>query len=276
MRFFINFIGIFIVLLQPIQAVFSQDISASQTFGCDSLKVQFSYSPQLTTDTRWFWTFGNGDTSTLKTPPAESYYTEGIYTVRLIVNRDKDTITKTNFIEVSRAPIPVFTYTDTSTNGSYSRLFAFSPEPNDTHSYTLSWDFGDNSTATGNSIIHPYEKINNLYPVKLTITSEKGCQNSNIENVGIFEVFKVPNVFTPNGDNIDDYFHVFSEYGTTLSLKVFNRYGTLVYKETSPDINWDGRTASGTLLEPGILYYVIETLGGSPNHQQTGFIYLYR
>jgi gliding motility-associated-like protein len=72
-------------------------------------------------------------------------------------------------------------------------------------------------------------------------------------------VIVLPNVFTPNGDGINDLF-VPVRYRAIrdLRIQIFNRWGNLVY--TSTDINrlWDGTTSSGQAATDGHYYFVLE------------------
>ena len=50
----------------------------------------------------------------------------------------------------------------------------------------------------------------------------------------------VPNAFTPNGDGNNDLFQIYGEDIKTVSMKVFNRWGELVYSTTNSLAGWDG------------------------------------
>jgi len=73
----------------------------------------------------------------------------------------------------------------------------------------------------------------------------------------------IPNVFTPNGDGINDYFNLFSyEQAVTQieSLTIYNRWGGVVYsgKELLPNTfatGWDGRHGK-ELVQGGVYLYV--------------------
>lgn len=51
----------------------------------------------------------------------------------------------------------------------------------------------------------------------------------------------VPDVFTPNGDSLNDTFEVTPAYITDFDFKVFNRWGEMVFNSKNPEIKWDGR-----------------------------------
>ncbi len=74
--------------------------------------------------------------------------------------------------------------------------------------------------------------------------------------------YKLPNVFTPNGDGSNDFFIPFLPYRyiDKIDLKVFDRWGTLVFETDDPNINWDGKDPqSGKPLKEGTYFYVCET-----------------
>ena len=71
-------------------------------------------------------------------------------------------------------------------------------------------------------------------------------------------LFELPNVFTPNGDNINDlYIPLASSRNIdSLNFKVFNRWGEMVFETSDPQINWDGSDQeSGNPLNPGTYFY---------------------
>ena len=86
----------------------------------------------------------------------------------------------------------------------------------------------------------------------------------------------VPNVFTPNGDNINDYFEVSTDGTTAYVLTVFTRTGTRIFHSNSTRIFWDGKSIGGKELPEGIYYYVIEEEGSGEPFAHAGFIHLFR
>jgi len=86
----------------------------------------------------------------------------------------------------------------------------------------------------------------------------------------------IPNVFTPNGDQVNDLFLVETDGTTVYEFSVFTRTGTRVYYSRSPRINWDGNSLEGEELKEGIYYYVIEEVGGTSPFGSAGFFYLFR
>lgn len=89
-------------------------------------------------------------------------------------------------------------------------------------------------------------------------------------------ILEVPNVFSPNGDQVNDYFEVSTDGTTVYEFTVFTRTGTQIYHSLSPRILWDGKSLEGIELREGTYYYVIEEEGGSIPFKKAGFMYLYR
>jgi gliding motility-associated-like protein len=86
----------------------------------------------------------------------------------------------------------------------------------------------------------------------------------------------VPNVFTPNGDQVNDYFEVPTDGVTVYELTIFTRTGTRIYHSRSPRIYWDGRSLEGKELPEGVYYYVIEEVDTSSPAGKAGFMHLFR
>ena len=104
----------------------------------------------------------------------------------------------------------------------------------------------------------------------LTIFDENGCSGSDDILVEIDRnrnVF-VPNAFSPNGDDVNDYFRPFIGPGVANInfMRVFDRWGELVFStdelpvflpDDLDDSGWDG-TLNGQLMNPGVYVYIIE------------------
>ncbi len=67
----------------------------------------------------------------------------------------------------------------------------------------------------------------------------------------------LPNVFTPNGDGTNDFFIPFPyRYIKDVDLKIYDRWGTMLFETTDPNIHWDGRDmTTHKLCTDGVYYY---------------------
>ena len=85
----------------------------------------------------------------------------------------------------------------------------------------------------------------------------------------------VPNAFSPDGDNINDFFVIkriqtFPEN----ELKVYNRWGHLVYSKKGYDNSWDGKSSEGSAgdgLPSGSYFYTLSFNDGITEAMQ-GYI----
>jgi gliding motility-associated-like protein len=95
-------------------------------------------------------------------------------------------------------------------------------------------------------------------------------------------LYNLPNVFTPNDDGYNDFFRPFPYTSVDkINIKIFNRWGDMVYETEDPDINWDGRNMNNnTLCSQGTYFYVCEvneiTLQGIRKRSLQGSITLIR
>jgi len=70
----------------------------------------------------------------------------------------------------------------------------------------------------------------------------------------------LPNVITPNGDEVNDIFQPIEQDNLTLTrLRVYDRWGRLVHQQAGPTLRWDGRH-DGRPVPEGIYYYVVDFL----------------
>jgi len=86
----------------------------------------------------------------------------------------------------------------------------------------------------------------------------------------------IPNVFTPNGDGVNDHFEVATDGTTIYEFSIFTRSGARIFFSRSPRIFWDGRSIDGLEHPEGIYYFVIEETGKEDPELKAGFICLYR
>lgn len=75
--------------------------------------------------------------------------------------------------------------------------------------------------------------------------------------------YRLPNVFTPNGDGNNDIFGPFLPYRGVdrIELEIFNRWGQQVFSTDDPDINWNGtHKDSNEPVPDGVYFYVCNVI----------------
>ena len=87
-----------------------------------------------------------------------------------------------------------------------------------------------------------------------------------------------PNVFTPDGDGINDLFTVYIPYGEDLRIEIYNRWGQLLNVVTDVNAGWDGTVMqTGGQASDGVYYYIATaTVPGSGPVKIAGFLHLIR
>ena len=87
----------------------------------------------------------------------------------------------------------------------------------------------------------------------------------------------IPNLITANGDGFNDFFHIQSANVKEMNVKIYNRWGVLLFDFTAPQIDWDGRTLAGAEVPNGTYFYILNcTLLTDEKVNRRGFFSLVR
>jgi gliding motility-associated-like protein len=118
-----------------------------------------------------------------------------------------------------------------------------------------SWEPGIylNNDTISNPVCTPAEDIN----YQLSVINTFGCASSAPISVKVLKLPLIPNVFSPNGDGINERWEIkyLKDY-PDCTVEIFNRYGQLLYKSVGYISEWDG-TLKGKPLPAGTYYYII-------------------
>ena len=128
------------------------------------------------------------------------------------------------------------------------------------------------------------QSLSGCYAIIAVDSNQNAGPMSNIvcNEVDTCSAYKLPNVFTPNGDGVNDVFIPYPyKFVEKVDMKIYNRWGVLVYETTNPDINWDGKDkASHQDCSDGVYFYVCEVflprLAGEYSYGIKGTITLLR
>jgi gliding motility-associated-like protein len=70
---------------------------------------------------------------------------------------------------------------------------------------------------------------------------------------------KPPNIITPNGDGVNDYFVLYDKPIPGAQIEIYNRWGSIVFKSNNYQDNWNGiHYQSGEAVPDGVYFYVIK------------------
>lgn len=128
--------------------------------------------------------------------------------------------------------------------------------------YTYTWNPGLGLSCTNCPRPELISELDQEYT--LTIGDQWGCFETSVTYLVdvVPDMIDVPNLFTPNGDQTNSYFQIYVPGGTlddisVLTMKVYSRWGTLVYDNATPDTGWDGKY-NGEPCPMDVYAYVIE------------------
>lgn len=208
----------------------------------------------------WNWAFGDGSTDT-DPDPVKRYSIPGEYDVHLTVTNGAGCVSDpfTSKVVVYLQPVidagPSFIVPQ-------STIVLFNPTANDSTVLTFQWSPPDGLSST--TVLRPTLQAMHDQVYTLTATGLGQCTATDNLTVKVFKPVKVPNVFSPNGDQINDRWEIpnLADYpGCT--IEVFNRYGQRVFSSVGYNTPWDGR-ANGKMLPLATYYYIIKLKNGFP------------
>jgi gliding motility-associated-like protein len=210
----------------------------------------------------YLWTFADGHTSTLRTPPSPTYTTAGKYDLSLFVNS-------------AQCPLPGHTFklkiSIDKPNAAvrYPIEYAVVNIPLDLHARNFGesalWKpaFSLDNAASYNPIFKG--SLDQEYTID--ITTKTKCVTSDTQFVKIVKdiAIHVPSAFTPNGDGKNDFLNPIIFGIKKLNyFRIFNRLGELMYETNTNRQGWDGNYKG---IKQGVQTFVwmVEVLAGDGN-----------
>ncbi len=155
------------------------------------------------------------------------------------------------------------------------------------------WEFGDKSPRSVlEAPVHVYTEVGD-YQSYLTVYNQQGCDTVYFKEVKVLPIkLQIPNIITPNGDNVNDVFIIteapasdgdpgvdlksastsggikpLSAYYKRTTLVIFNRQGRKVYESSNYNNDWGGDG-----LKDGVYFYVLQCEGFKNNEVYRGSV----
>ncbi|MBL0317234.1 MAG: gliding motility-associated C-terminal domain-containing protein [Flavobacteriales bacterium] len=225
---------VFVELITPIDV----NVSSSSQEGCEGDPVTLTASGNFES---YQWSTGNTGTTILVTQ-------NGQYAVT--VTDGPCTVVET--INVNLNPIPlVYAGLDTIADCNIGVTLFGSGEG------ILQWEQDGTIDLPESAITPVHPEHTTIYTLTATLD---GCTAE--DQVVVFadcEVVEAPNIFTPNGDGKNDTFEVKVFGIASYDVKIFDRWGVLVFESSDPDNQWTG-SVNGRDASEGTYYYIIEAI----------------
>ena len=209
---------------------------------------------------KWTWTFGDGQTGSLQNNKL-TYRRDGLYNINVEVANllgCKASATKA----VTVTPIPQVSVVENPviSAGSSVKL----PVTYSQNVMTYNWT--PYSGLDCNTCPNPTAKPKFTTTYKVNVVDSNNCKNEAEVLVTVVcndKNFFLPNTFSPNGDGVNDYFYPRgSSIERIQSMRIFNRWGELVFEKRNFSVNsqsdgWNG-TFKGKPANGDVYVYIIE------------------
>lgn len=124
----------------------------------------------------------------------------------------------------------------------------------------------------------PGEVISGCYAITTYDLNGNESLKSAMVCIDSCDFYEIPNVFTPNGDNINDRLVAkTSGLVESVNFKLYNRNGLLLFSTENPRIDWDG-TYKGNIVSPGVYFYSCDVferrISGIEQFHLSGFVHV--
>ncbi len=120
------------------------------------------------------------------------------------------------------------------------------------------WTINDELVSSTDNLLHLFDK-SGKYNVKLTAKINDECYRNYSEDIIISSNdLNIPNVFTPNGDGVGDYFEI--RYDGSLldyNIKIMGQSGEVIFESNDIVNSWDGKISGNNDAKIGVYYYVV-------------------
>ena len=259
------------------------DFATNETEGCEQQLIYFYNNSNIGFDC--FWDFGDGSTAQECTFIAHPYTKPGFYDVKLRVYSSggcSDSLTNNDLIRIYPNPRADFIM-----NPQPATIIEPEVQFTDLSEGVISkweWNFGSfMSSEEQNPLIEFPVNDSGNYPVRLSITTNEGCYDDTVKlaNADIKLNIYSPTGFTPNNDNVNDFFFPQGTGmdGSTYEFFIFDRWGKVMFESNDLNFKWDGNFSNGEPAPVGI--YVWKLVVGDytdlrERHEVTGTVSLMR
>ncbi len=234
------------------------DFFASDTTICIGDSVLFTNTSITSGAVTYSWAFENGNPAVFdgETPPYIIFSTPGAHEVILIIEDDCGIDTAQMEIFVNDVPqFNIIGDTIVCPVNDFTLELGDDPVFGFEYIWTPSLDLDDSTSS--NPIATIEEGV--TYTVRV-VDLFTGCEDERMLTISVDPEctceYVVPNAFSPNGDGRNDDFEIKSQNISELYIKIFSRWGELVFESNAIDFKWDGRFRDKELSTDVFGYYL--------------------
>lgn len=255
-------------------------IATSDPSDCPILCVDFMDNSAIPfgeiVDRRWnFGDFQFGD-STFETHcyTNDDFFESAFYNIRFDLESDSGCVTTLmvdSLIQIYPNAYAYFDWTPDSVS-TFDPRVQFIDQSYGASIWT--WDFGDTNQYSTSFEQNPEFEYSGhgFYDIQLVADNQYGCADTSQRKIYIYADirFYVPDAFSPDHDGINE---IFRGYGSDINgynMRIFNRWGSLIFESNDIDFGWDG-TVNGHPAKVGVYIYefTVTDFNGNP-YEHTG------
>jgi len=219
------------------------------------------------------WIFGDGTTSTVS-PAVHNYTAQGYIVPAIQLINNKCTVSKsldTLFVSYQNLKFTRVPLGDATINfGDSIRLTILAEASN--LNYAWSPDYNISCLTCGNPMVAPLKDF--TYTVGMKDKCYDITEEFKIKVIADFYL-EAPSAFTPNGDLSNDIFKFEAKNIATIDLKIFNRWGKIVFSTNDTSEGWDGTVNGKAQNADTYTYYIkAETITGHKFEKNGSFLLL--
>ncbi|GGM91425.1 hypothetical protein GCM10010967_25600 [Dyadobacter beijingensis] len=130
----------------------------------------------------------------------------------------------------------------------------------DLATYTFQWSPPEGILSGTDQATAEISPVQPEQVYRLLVTSVNGCMAEDSILVYLVKRMYIPTSFTPNGDGHNDTFEIFNADGQIDQMRIYNRWGVLIFHSKGYDQPWNG-TYKDSPVPPGSYPYVIRAAG---------------
>jgi gliding motility-associated-like protein len=228
--------------------------------GESNVFTDLSTAPNSTV-TEWYWNFDDNSPINRAQNPTKRFNRPGTYDVTLVVKNPFGCASDTFSKQVTVYAQPKVDAGESFVVKEGTQL-QFNATANNTDS-TVQYIWSPATGLSNPNVLRPTMIATRDEVYTLTAVGAGGCEASDFLTVKILKPLRIPNAFSPNGDNINDRWEIpnLADYPKA-TVEVFNRYGQRVFRSVNYSTPWDGNF-NGSPLPLATYYYIIDLGDGS-------------
>ncbi|GGH65012.1 T9SS type B sorting domain-containing protein [Phaeocystidibacter marisrubri] len=278
--FFYNCESYDTVYVVPNSKAYIQTQLNTDTEGCDELCANWTNLSSLdSTQATYWWDYGDGSPIDTAFTGSHCYTSPGEYFVKLFAESNTGCPDSTWLDTIVVGQSPVITSIQVSGDGGYVNNGVYvqpsqNPEVSiqvnlasglQVSSIEVDWGDGQSNSYTPGGAVSTFSATHTYVdfdPAQICVRVETdlGCSDEICTAVSFTPFVETPNVFSPNGDGINDTYVPHFNAAERVEWTVFNRWGKVVFKSTTLGEEWDG-TTNGRKVSEGVYFIVARAWG---------------